>query len=204
MGKKIYRNSDEASGKSQVFIDCEAKKNAENESDLEIWKAFKKGSSVAYKFIYERNIDSLYRYGISLGAEKEVVLDCIQDLFAEVWLKREKLGKVNKIKNYLFISFRRRLLRLIKRKKNEVNFMEPSLIEILINKPIEGSFSDERIHRLKQAISKLSRSKQEVINLRFFHDYSCEEIASIMGIKKQSVYNKISSALKIIKNSLLG
>ena len=144
----------------------------------------------------------MYKYGISLGGDKEVVLDCIQDLFIEVWQKRNKLGEVTKIKNYFFVSFRRKLLRMLKREKKSLSIFSSSHFEVLINKSIEEEVMDERIHGLPSVLRKLSKSKLEAINLRFFHGYTCEDIAIIMGINKQSVYNKISSALKVLKHHL--
>ncbi len=190
-------------GKSVYINKGPLKKNV-RQTDKELWAAFKAGSLIAYKLIYERNIDSLYNYGKTLAPFNDLAQDSIQDLFVDLWNKRANLGNVDNIKGYLFISYRRKLLDLIKKQKKILNIENLDSFDILLKE----SSSDTHLTNEKKALiltelNNLSDQKKEALYLRFFNDLSCIEIGEIMKINTQSVYNLISSGLKTIKNSVL-
>ena len=105
---------------NQMFV-SERNSNEKNyHLDKEIWNAFKGGSLTAYKLIYEKHIDLLFNYGNKITQHSELVEDCMQDLFVDLWIKKSKFGIVLNIKAYLFISFRRRLLDGLNKRKKRI------------------------------------------------------------------------------------
>ncbi len=176
--------------------------NRLRQTDEELWNAFKEGSLTAFKLIYERNIDILLNYGNKIAPYRDVAADCIQDLFVDLWNKRSKLRKVNHIKSYLFISYRRRLMNFLK-KQNKIRHIEYlDGFEMILTEPIsDWDMAENKKASIVLALNALSYQMKEAIYLRFFNDLSCSEIGEIMIIKTQSVYNLISSGLKIIKKS---
>jgi RNA polymerase sigma factor (sigma-70 family) len=59
----------------------------------------------------------------------------------------------------------------------------------------------ELARKMRQALAGLSRRQQEVIYLRFYVEADIEEIAEIMSLNRQSVYNLLHDALKKLKKS---
>ncbi|MDR7210686.1 DNA-directed RNA polymerase specialized sigma24 family protein [Flavobacterium piscis] len=57
----------------------------------------------------------LISYGNSFYRFPERVQDCVQDVFADVWLYRESLQEPNAVKAYLLSSVRKRIARLYER-----------------------------------------------------------------------------------------
>lgn len=82
-------------------------------------------------------------------------------------------------------------------KQEEVS--EPS-VEFVI---VENERRELRLLRLEKALQKLSKRQQEAINLRYYHDLSNEEVASIMGVNYQSACKFIYSGLKILKDYVI-
>jgi RNA polymerase sigma factor (sigma-70 family) len=58
------------------------------------------------------------------------------------------------------------------------------------------------MENLKTIINQLPKRQQEAINLRYYHNFSNEEIAQIMGVNYQSVSNFIYTALRKLKLNL--
>ena len=54
-------------------------------------------------------------------------------------------------------------------------------------------------HRMRKVLANLSARQQEVIYFRFYLDADIEEIAEIMELSRQSVYNLLHSSLKKLK-----
>ncbi len=197
------KNIRQKRGKSVYINDGPLVKDIK-QTDKELWTAFKAGSLIAYKLIYERNIDSLFKYGKTLAPFAELAQDGVQDLFVDLWNKRANLGNVDNIKGYLFISYRRKLLDLIKKQKKILNIENLNSFNILLTESNNDShLSDEKKALILTGLNNLSDQKKEAIYLRFFNNLSCIEIGEIMKINTQSVYNLISTGLKTIKNSIL-
>ncbi len=194
-------NSEE-SGK-QIFL-SENSANRLRQTDEHLWNAFKEGSLTAFSLIYEQNIDILLQYGNKIVPYRDIATDCIQDLFVDLWNRRSKLGKVKHIKGYLFISYRRRLIDFLKREKKNRNIEYLDCFEMLLVEPIsDWNMAEDKKASIVLALNALSYQMKEAIYLRFFNDLSCSKIGEIMIIKTQSVYNLISSGLKVIKKGVI-
>ena len=55
-----------------------------------IWIRFKDGDLDAFGEIYEEYIDLMYDYGSKITQDKDLVKDCIQDLFVDLYKYGEK------------------------------------------------------------------------------------------------------------------
>jgi hypothetical protein len=55
-----------------------------------LWKSFLKGDDKSFSLIYQQHIDGLFLYGSKLCADRELVRDCIQEIFVDLFLKRKK------------------------------------------------------------------------------------------------------------------
>jgi RNA polymerase sigma-70 factor (ECF subfamily) len=172
-------------------------------TDKLLWQALKNGQKSALESIYNREADVLYNYGLRLTADTSLILDCIQDLFIEIWNKRESIGMTDNIRPYLITSIRRKIIHTIKKKGKtsgevieDLDFRTDDSIESEI---IQEETTSENKKRLNQAMSSLSSRQREAIYHKFFNERSYEEICIIMDINYQSVRNLISQGMKKMK-----
>ncbi|MDF9799902.1 RNA polymerase sigma factor (sigma-70 family) [Catalinimonas alkaloidigena] len=173
-----------------------------HQTDL-LWEAFCKGSKQAYFQIYQEYVDELYNYGYKIHADRELVKDCLHDLFVNLWEKRIHLAKVQSIQFYLYASLRRKMLRTLK-KRNLESFCDESMFELFSTGSHESVliFQQERSQKsslLKSAIKQLSARQREVVFLKYYDNFSYEEISGIMGISVESLYKLMTKALKSLK-----
>ena len=183
----------------QLFVSENSAKNNQ-QNDKELWNAFKEGSLTAFRLIYEQNIDTLFNYGNKITSYRPIASDCIQDLFVDLWNKRSKHGKVNNIKGYLFTSYRRRLLDLLKKQKKNLHIEYLDGFEIFLAEQVnDRNLGEVEKASINSALNALPYQQKEALYLRFFNDLPCSEIGVIMDIKTQSVYNLISTGLKSLR-----
>ena len=179
-----------------------------NAIDSVIWRDFKSGCRRAYCLMYEKYSPSLYNYSRHISQDEELIKDCIQDLFIEIWINKEKLGDVISIKYYLFKSLRRKLIAEIENqkksfKKNQSLYDQD--FEIVFSHEshlIEEQKTKEEKERLLKAVNSLSKRQKEVIFLKFYSNLSYKEVASIMDLNVNSTYNVMSKAIDILKKEL--
>lgn len=172
-----------------------------NESLL--WDQFRQGDQQAYLAIYHQYADVLFRYGIKFTPDREQVLDCIHDLFVELWERRSFLGTTTSIKYYLFRSLRRRIAKSdsgdhLSSLPDDSLAAEPQYFQWMM----EEAQTEQR-RQIHEAIEALPTRQKEVIYLRFFNNFTFEESASIMGIDLRSAYNHTYKGLAALREKLL-
>jgi RNA polymerase sigma factor (sigma-70 family) len=70
-------------------------------------------------------------------------------------------------------------------------FLEFSIEKFLIDKQV----SDEKAAALRRTLERLSKRQQEVIYLKFYQHLDHAQIAELMNISRQSVYNLIHESI---------
>lgn len=168
-----------------------------------LWNALKQGNKIAFGHLYELHYKSLYDYGYRLMPDKVQVEDAIQDLFIQLWRKRQNLTEVQHVKFYLFRALRRDIARLSEKKRH---FEHMNLDHFLFDEPRQYYFEQEEQERiltnkLKSMLQQLPERQLEVITLRFFENFNTEEVAAVMGISEKSVRNTLYKALTHLREN---
>ncbi|MGD1890616.1 MAG: hypothetical protein ACFB15_08475 [Cyclobacteriaceae bacterium] len=65
--------------------------------DTQLWNQLREGQQSAYLAIYEQFSDILYQYGAKFTSDRELLLDCLHDLFLDLWDRRQYLGPTDSI-----------------------------------------------------------------------------------------------------------
>lgn len=175
-----------------------------NKTDEELWDLMRQSSKLAFSLLYKRYVHILYNFGKKITSDTEIISDTIQELFTELWEKRNTVNEVNYVKIYLIKSFRYKLIRTIsKSKKYE---QQLTFEELLIETPDwDDSMETSNIERrkiLKTQLEQLPKRQREVIHLRYYHNLDNEEIAEIININYQSVSNLLHRAIKKIRSNI--
>lgn len=170
----------------------------------ELWKELINGNKDAFMQIYSNHYPILFSYGLKLSGDRELTRDCIQEVFIEIWTRREKLREVWSVKSYLLTIFRRTILKKleVEYKKvgidpdsNPVGQIEFSHEDFLIKK--QGA--DEWKKKLLFALGKLPQRQKEIIYLRFFDNLDYQEISEITTLNYQVVRNQVYKAMLKLK-----
>ncbi|MBT1688589.1 RNA polymerase sigma factor [Dawidia soli] len=174
--------------------------------DDNIWRSFKDGDKAAFAALYRFYVGALLNYGSKISGDRTLVEDSIQDLFFELWNTRERITEPNSIKFYLFKALRYKIQRNTK-SNDFTNTLDLDLFENLASpshesKLIRFEVQSQQMENLRALISQLPKRQQEAINLRYYHDFSNEEIAKIMGVNYQSAANFIFQAIRKLKVNL--
>lgn len=166
------------------------------------------GNEEAFEKLYGYLAHDLFRYGYRICDNHEMVQDSIQDIFLHIWNQRSRLANVVSPRFYLYKSLRNKLIRAF-----DANRMVFSVDDSVSDQWFteEGdaeqnwiSEEDSMIQakRLHEALQKLPVRQQEVIQLRYYHDFSAEEIGRIMSINPQSVRNLQNRAMQQLRAEL--
>jgi RNA polymerase sigma factor (sigma-70 family) len=169
--------------------------------EIALWNSFRSGNREALNTIFEKNARVLYSYGMNLTSDGDLIADCIQDIFVELWVKREIVApQVNSIKHYLIKSVRRRILRRLSEEKRLAGRALPDNYHEAVEFHIEFNLIQDQTLReislqLQSSVATLSNGQQEAIYLKFYENMTYEEVASVMKTNVKAVYNLVGKSI---------
>jgi len=172
-----------------------------------MWEGVRKGDQNALGELYTLFVDSLFAYGASLTTDRECIMDCIHDLFLDLYKYRKGLSSTDNIKYYLIKSLRRKIIRKYKDKVIPFSKLFPDCNPEDKNGFIK-SHEDDLIHnellvekdkKLNEALDTLTKKQRRGLFLKFTQQKTYKEISEILGITIGSARTTIYRALKSIR-----
>lgn len=141
----------------------------------------------------------LFNFGYRFCPDGEIIKDCIQQLFLDLWNKNFDFDESSNIKSYLFRSIRNRILR----EKPKWNRNDPLLeeynfiLEFGIEKQLIQNDQDKELAgKLGKILNALPARQREIVYLKFYEDMDAGQISLIMNINRQSVHNLLQKAFQ--------
>jgi len=168
------------------------------ECDEVIWNTLKNNNKEAFAVIYYRFFNTLLHRGLQISSDKELVKDCIHDLFLEIWINKINLATPLSVKSYLIVSLRRKIMRKLKKFRSlqtEMNRLPREFVNSKEDQIISEQFMHDQEFMIIRAVNSLTRRQKEAIQLKFYSNLRYEEIAGMMKISTDSVYNLVSKAI---------
>jgi RNA polymerase sigma factor (sigma-70 family) len=145
--------------------------------------------------------DDLYNYGARFTKDHGLIKDCIQEVFISLWQRRETIGAILSPKYYFLRAIKNKVLKSLHKNSRKVTsdylqdeydfFHEFSIERVIIEKQI----SEEKAERLRKTLSLLSKRQVEIIYLKYYQYLDHGQIAELMNISRQSVYNLLHEAI---------
>ena len=177
-------------------------------SEALLWSQLRQGQKAALEALYGRHAPVLLQYGGKFSADRQLVEDCLQDLFIGLWQGREQLSQVTSVQSYLLVAMRRRVVRELGRQQKRETSAEPEErqfdCELAIDEQIAArELSQEQQEKLREALGQLSARQKEAIYLKYQLGMDYDDIGAAMGISYQSVRNLAHSALSRLKKLLI-
>jgi len=169
-----------------------------------LWIAFMNGEDDAFSHLYLSLRPRLLHYGIKLCQDKELIEDCIQDLFYQLYFLGQQQKPIENIQVYVFVSLRRKVLSNIQkqRKLKQLFPSEKEAIQIVFSQE-DLVIADEQQAsqglQLTYMLNQLSPRQREIIYLRYYNGLDNGEIAEVLNISYQVVQNMVYKAFKKLR-----
>lgn len=181
--------------------------NMTKEQEQTLWKNMISGNKKSFENLYKQYFQALINYGFRITKNENLIEDAVQELFISIWNNRTNLSEVNEVKFYLFRSLKNRILRQLEKgvfdKSEDIDVYLDFLISISEEqKRIDSEQFDANLDTLQRAIAHLPMRQQEVVNLKYYHDFTLDEIAKLMDVNKQSVSNLLFRSYAILRKHL--
>ena len=146
----------------------------------------------------------LYDYACKFTGDEPLIRDCIQEVLISLWQRRDTATTISAPKYYLLRAVKNKVLKALHQNYKtttfdtlaEYDFKVEFSIESMI---VERQVSEENAARLQQLLFQLPARQKEIIYLKFFHQLDPDQIAALMNISRQSVYNLLYESLQKLR-----
>ncbi len=155
--------------------------------------------------LYDKNIDNLFMFGAKFTTDRELIKDCIQDVFVKLFNKGSQLDKVSNIESYLYVSLRNRINDEFRR---QTHLCDDEISDANTkglcdcNEEYNMERMEEETNRnlaMTQYISNLSPRQKQIIQLFYIEQRKYDDICQIMGISYQSVRNLMHRSMSRLR-----
>lgn len=153
------------------------------------------GDVKAFSRLYDLHVNMLFNYGCRLTTDKELLKDCIHDVFIKIFSKREDLSEIANFKSYLFISLKNKLC---DESRKRINYSDQAVEEL--NPVASENVEDDYINfemdcvsneKVKFLLNQLPPRQKEALTLYYIEEKKYEDICVLMDMNYQSVRNLI-------------
>ena len=153
------------------------------------------GDVKAFSRLYDLHVNMLFNYGCRLTTDKELLKDCIHDVFIKIFSKREDLSEIANFKSYLFISLKNKLC---DESRKRINYSDQAVEEL--NPVASENVEDDYItfemdcvpnEKVKSLLNQLPPRQKEALTLYYIEEKKYEDICVLMDMNYQSVRNLI-------------
>ena len=176
----------------------------QNRSDFELLELLKENDELAISLVFKEHYAYLCKTIIRLVNDPHIAEDLAQDVFHDLWKRRENLNISISLKAYLRRAAINKTLNHIRDKKvkwddeDKLPYMAakvPDAVQELQGQDLKKLIDD--------TINGLPERCRLVFTLSRFEQMPYSEIAGALGISVKTVENQMSKALKTMRTALL-
>lgn len=170
-------------------------------TDSGLFNLVKMGDAVAFKELFKRYWSKLYFYSYNILNEKDLCEDIVQEIFADVWLRRNEI-QIDDLRNFLYQSVRNQIFKHFRRSRYKSELIN-QLNLFLEETGIEENFDRRELReKIDLTVSQLPEQRRMIFHLSRNEELSNKEISQKLNISIQTVKNQISKALQFIRKSV--
>ena len=173
-------------------------------TENELVEQIKNGNKDAFENIFKEHYSHLCSYTNKFVLDLDAAEEVVQELFFQIWQKKEDLNITTSLKSYLFRAAHNSSLNYIKHQNIQLKYKEQTLAEHheLSYQQYGYSEINELQDRIRKAIDKLPPERRKVFVMNRFEELSYKEVAEKLGLSIKTVENQIGKALKFLRDEL--
>ncbi|HEX5025869.1 MAG TPA: RNA polymerase sigma-70 factor [Agriterribacter sp.] len=160
------------------------------------------GDQNAFAELVDRHWKQVYGHANAYTKDPSLAQEITQDIFLQVWNKKDKLSEINNFKCYLFILGRNLVISAMRKKLVETaskDFIESEDLSLVPDQQLRYKETNSAI---VFAIEKLPPTRKIVFKMSRYEGLTYEEIAERLNISKNTVKEHIALSLNFLRNYL--
>lgn len=172
--------------------------------DMDLVELVRQNDEQAFSMLYVRYGALLIRHALRMLNDVEEAQDTVQNVFTDLWDRRESLQVATSVSGYLYAATRHAVLRQLRNGRQGDDFLQ-HLAEVADaeSEPADAALREAELRRLIEVeIDQLPPKMREVFLMSRRDHLSHREIAQKLGLSENTVKRQTSNALAILRKRL--
>lgn len=168
-------------------------------SDQQLISKALQGNKQAWVSLLKRYEKPIYNYGIRMTGKHDDALDLMQEVFISVYRNLASYRNEGSFKSWLFRIAHYRCIEFYRRKRPMDALDDvPEVACEALNSEEHLAMSHDN-HLLIKAMQQLPLAQKSVIELKFFGQFTFDEIAELTGMSVNTAKSRMYGALEKLK-----
>jgi RNA polymerase sigma-70 factor (ECF subfamily) len=169
--------------------------------DFEILSGLRNGDKKSFNLLFESYYENLCHYTASILHDHDSAEDIVQDLFADIWIQRNRLNIETSLSSYLYRSVYHATLDYLKHLKVRDRFESVLSLQPPISYD-DSMVISEMAKQIENSINQLPEQCRLIFKLSRVENLKYREIAEKLEISENTVDTQIRRALNRLKEDL--
>lgn len=166
-----------------------------------IFKRLQKGDEKVFSELFDQYYSALCLFANNYLRDMDLSRSLVQQVFIDLWMKREKISISTSVKSYLYTTVKNRCIDVLRKEKATTEISES--VENLNQTPFRDLVEEAELNdRINTSINQLPKKCREIFLLCRFEGLKYSEIAEKLGISVKTVEMQMGIALKKLRDSL--
>ncbi|SDL15820.1 RNA polymerase sigma-70 factor, ECF subfamily [Pedobacter sp. ok626] len=172
-------------------------------ADVELVSYLKRGDRKAFSVIYDRYWGKLFCHAKKMLNDEEEASDVVQELFTNIWYKRESLN-VFRLDGYLYGTMRNQILHFMAHQKVITKYTTSLsyYLESGVRSQDSIMVENELLQLFEQELAALPVKMRTVFEMSRGEGLSHKQIAEKLDISDKTVKKQIYYATKIFREKI--
>ena len=159
------------------------------------------GDALAFKVVYEKYYDPIFKFAYRLLHSAELAEEVIQETMLYVWQLGQKLHGIDNFEAYVKTIARRRAIDLLRINEQALVLERDLLASTDITEPTneEALLLESARVALEKGIEKLPDQQRQVYIMCYHNGLKYQEVADRLGISHGTVQTHMKLALKYLR-----
>lgn len=161
------------------------------------------GSERAFEQVFKTYFKPLHSYAYTILKDDSTAEEMVQNVFFNIWNRRERLAIDGSIKAYLYRSVHNESLNFLKHQKVRASYQVHYRQETPETESSSGKIMAEELSaHIQKALNELPPQCRMIFQLSRFEQLKYKEIAGELGISVKTVENQMGKALRVLRTKL--
>lgn len=157
------------------------------------------GDEHAFGILVHKYWNTIFSHALAYLKSVEKAEEITQDVFMRLWKARGRVGDIKNLDNYLFILARNQIFNETRKRIDQLYAVDDENMEALSATPDQQTEFRETYQLLLKGVELLPEKRKRVFTMSRFEGMSNEQIASALGMHKDTVYQYLVKALNFLK-----
>lgn len=174
-------------------------------NDVAVFKRIKEGDIKIFENVFRQYYTLLCIYAFGITGRKDIAEEVVQDVFYNIWKKRENIHILRSIKNYLYGAVRNQSLQYLE----HLTMEERHRLHVLNGENMDAELSPQEKLEYKElegvierTLNRLPERRLQIFRMHRMDGKKYKEIADRFSISVKTVEAEMTKAYRALRKEI--